>query len=171
MEAWEPLSIDDPEPERVLERWGAVEPGLSERRAFRIPADFDFYGAANRDLIVGLNRWMLGVFRELTPPGGFLHVVDPDLNHIGYRFHPHVPFERDATPEQWWGFVPYLPNAVWRVPVLPDGDSSCFVSPRFDFAVLSVYGVTEPSELVFVGAPLVRALQRETPELLARWAR
>ena len=168
MNAWESLAMDDPEPERVLERFAALEP--SERRVFRVPADFDFYGADNREAIVGLNRWMLETLRAVTPPGGFLHVVDPDLNHTGYRFHPHVPFERGASLEQWWGFVPYLEGAVWRVPVLPDGDSYDFISPGFDFAVQSRYGVSLPSELVFVGAPLMRALQGELPVLLSGWS-
>ncbi len=168
MNAWEPLAYEDPEPELVLERFDALGP--SEHRVFRVPVDFDFYGVGNRELIVDLHRWMLATLREVTPPGGFVHVVDPDLNHIGYRFHPHVPFERGASLEQWWGFVPYLQGAVWRVPVLPDGDSYHFISPGFDFAVLSRYGVALPSELTFVGAPLMAALQRSTPALLSRWA-
>lgn len=169
MSAWEPLASEDPEPERVLERFDALL-GSSAQRVFRVPADFDFYGVGNREVIADLNRWMLATLRELTPPGGFVHVVDPDLNHVGYRLHVHVPFEQGATLEQWWGFVPYLQGAVWHVPVLPDGDSYHFISPGYDFAVLSRYGVGLPSELTFVGAPLLKALQWGAPELLSGWA-
>ena len=168
MDAWEPLAMEDLEPLHVLTRFEALGP--SERRVFRVPEDFGLYDAENQEAIVGLNRWMLATLREVTPPGGFLHVIDPDLNHVAYRFHPHVPFERGASPEQWWGFVPYLAGAVWRVPVLPDGDSYDFISPGNDFAVLSRYGVGLPSELTFVGAPLMKALQGELPALLSRWS-
>jgi hypothetical protein len=123
----------------------------------------------NRELIAWFNRGMLELFRAVTPPGGFLHVVDPDLNHTGYRFFPHVPLEAGATLEQWWGFVEYLQGAVWTVPLLPDGDSYYFVSPTLEFGFLSIYSVTGPSEIIFAGEPLCRALRSpDLPELLLR---
>ena len=158
-EAWVALPLEDPEPERVLARLEAAWPGLGEPRTFQLPADFGFYDARNRELIAGFNRWMLERFREVTPPGGFVHVLDPELNHAGYRFHPHAPLGQGATLEQWWGFVQYLQNPVWKVPLLPDGDSQDFVSPNFDWAFRSRYSVSGPSELVFVGAPLLRAIE------------
>jgi hypothetical protein len=168
-DAWEPLDLKDPEPEQVLARFEAAEPGLGEPRTFLLPADFDFYGVENRELIADFNFWMLARFRELTPPGGFVHVLDPDLNHIGYRLRPHAPLGQGATLEQWWGFVPYLQGAVWTVPLLPDGDSYDFVSPAFDWAFRSRYSTSGLSELAYLGAPLLRALEiHALPELLRR---
>ncbi len=168
-DAWEALELENPEPEQVLARFEAAESGLGEPRTFQLPADFGFYDAANRELIVGFNRWMLERFRELTPPGGFVHVVDPDLNHIGYRLHPHAPLGQGATLEQWWGFVQYLQGSVWKVPLLPDGDSYDFISPGFDWAFRSRFAVSGLSELVFAGAPMLRALEvHGLPELLLR---
>jgi hypothetical protein len=167
--AWVALELQDPVPQQVLSRFEKALPGLGESRTFVLPGDLGFYDARNRELIAGFNRWMLELFRAVIPPGGFLHVVDPDLNHTGYRFFPHVPVEAGAALEQWWGFVEYLQGAVWTVPLLPDGDSYYFVSPAFDFGFLSIYSVTGPSEIVFAGEPLCRGLRSpDLPELLQR---
>jgi hypothetical protein len=167
--AWVTLALKDPEPEQVLSQFEKALPDLGESRTFLLPDDLGFYDARSRELIAGFNRWMLALFRAVTPPGGFLHVVDPDLNHTGYRFFPHVPLEEGATLEQWWGFVEYLQGAVWTVPLLPDGDSYYFVSSTFEFGFLSIYSVTGPSEIVFAGEPLYRALRSaDLPELLQR---
>jgi hypothetical protein len=167
--AWVALALEDPEPEQVLSRFEKALPGLGESHTFLLPSNLCFYDAQNRELIAGFNRWMLQLFRAVTPPGGFLHVVDPDLNHTGYRFFPHIPVEAGATLEQWWGFVEYLQGAVWTVPLLPDGDSYYFVSPALEFGFLSIYSVTGPSEIVFAGEPLCRALRSpDLPELLLR---
>ncbi len=153
----------------MLTRFEKALPGMGESHTFLLPDDLGFYDAENRELIAGFNRWMLELFRAVTPPGGLLHVVDPDLNHIGYRFFPHVPVEEGATLEQWWGFVHYLQNPVWQVPLLPEGDSYYFVSPTFEFGFLSIYSVVGPSQLVFAGKPLCQALRSPgLPELFAR---
>lgn len=167
--AWVALGLEDPEPEQVLTRFEQALPGLGASRTFELPEDLGFYDAQNRELIAGFNRWMLELFRTVTPAGGFLHVVDPDLNHTGYRFFPHVHLEEGATLDQWWGFVHYLHGSVWQVPLLPDGDSYSFVSPTLDFGFLSIYSAVGPSQIIFAGEPLCRALQSPAlPELLTR---
>jgi hypothetical protein len=167
--AWAALAPEDPEPEQVLTRFEEALPRLRESRTFLLPGNLGFYDAQNRELIAGFNRWMLELFRVLTPAGGFLHVVDPELNHIGYRFFPHVPVEEGATLDQWWGFVHYLQDPVWKVPLLPDGDSYYFVPPTLEFGFLSHYSVAGPSQIVFAGEPLCRALRSPgLPELLMR---
>ena len=56
---------------------------------------------------------------------------------------------------------------AWRVGLLPDGDSWCFVGS--DFAWEALYLVTCPSELVIRGSRLLSALDLSSLRLLRRF--
>ena len=165
---WRALRIEDPEPERVISGFEAARQGLP-CRTFRLAPNFGLYDVRNRDDIVQFNRWMLERLRDATPAAGFLHVVDPDQHHPGWRYQPHTALDPRISEDRWWGFVPYLLGAVWHVPLLPDGDSYDFISSALDFAFESRWSFQGDHRIAFIGEPLVSALSGRLPNLLERF--
>src|SRR5690349_7523819 len=148
MSAWEERDFDDPREAPALaslDRMDAVA-------RYRIPDDFSPYNEAMAEEIIEFQAAVLRAFRALTPPGERLVVVDPEGHHAPLLLDPHEPFEEGVSRDELWGYKPYVRSA-WKVGLLPDGDSWCFVGP--DFAWEALYLVTSPSELVLRGARLL----------------
>ncbi|WP_147449050.1 DUF2716 domain-containing protein [Corallococcus terminator] len=189
-EAWMPLA-GDAERHALDHPWPSPEQGsvrfVVDDAFFRLEHD------ARLMLYRDLSERMLAVFRELTPPGGWLYALDPQ--HPCYRFHPHVPFEVGATLQEWTGLYtrehmelvergihPPSFDARWAMDVHPAGDPEhLFAPPDFHFVFAARYRVgnfdgleapgrgpieTETYELL--GARLIAAVDRDPPELFRR---
>jgi hypothetical protein len=164
MNAWDELDFDDPREAAAL---SALDQ-MSEGARYRIPDDFSPYDEAMAEEIIELQAQVLGAFRKLVPPGERLVVVDPEGHHAPLLLDPHVPFEEGVSRDELWGYKHYV-RPAWKVGLLPDGDSWCFVGP--DFAWEALYLVTKPSELVIRGARLLSALDLPSLRLLQRFER
>ncbi|KFA88427.1 hypothetical protein [Archangium violaceum] len=165
--AWQHLDFDDPTITPSLAVLDALQQKERELVRYRIPEGFSPYDETVADEIIELQQRVLDALRKLVPPGGRLAVVDPEDHHPPLLFHPHVRFE-DVSRERLWGYKHYVMPA-WRVGLLPDGDSWCFVGS--DFAWEALYLVTGPSELVIRGSRLLSVLDLSSLRLLKRFER
>ncbi|NBD13402.1 MULTISPECIES: DUF2716 domain-containing protein [Corallococcus] len=189
-EAWMPLAGEE-ERHALDHPWPAPEQGcvrfVVDDAFFRLEHD------ARLELYRDLAERMLAVFRELTPPGGWLYALDPQ--HPCYRFYPHVPFEAGATLQEMTGLYtrehmemvergihPPSLNARWAMDVHPAGDPEHLFAPQdFHFVFAARYRVgnfdgleapgrgpieTETYELL--GPRLIAAVERDPPALFLR---
>ena len=163
--AWQHLDFDDPTVAPALAVLQSLQREDREVVRYRIPEGFSPYDEAVADEIIELQQRVLDALRKLVPPGERLAVVDPEDHHPPLLFHPHVPFE-DVSRERLWGYKHYVMPA-WRVGLLPDGESWCFVGSDFAWEVLNP--VTSPSELVIRGSRLLSTLDLESIRLLRRF--
>jgi Protein of unknown function (DUF2716) len=163
--AWKHLDFDDPTVAPALSVLTALQREDGEVVRYRIPAGFSPYDEAMADEIIELQQRVLDAFRKLMPTGERLAVVDPEDHHPPLLLHPHVRFE-GVSRERLWGYKHYVMPA-WRVGLLPDGDSWCFVGP--DFAWEALYLVSAPSEIVIRGSRLISALDLPSLRLLRRF--
>jgi hypothetical protein len=165
--AWQHLDFDDPKVAPSLAVLEALQRKDREVVRYRIPEGFSPYDEAVADEIIELQQRVLDALRKLVPEGDRLAVVDPEDHHPPLLFHPHVRFE-DVSRDRLWGYKHYVMPA-WRVGLLPDGDSWCFVGS--DFAWEALYLVTGPSELVIRGSRLLSTLDLSSLRLLRRFER
>ncbi|RKH22953.1 DUF2716 domain-containing protein [Corallococcus sp. AB030] len=189
-EAWMPLS-GDAERHALDHSWPSSEEGC-----VRFVVGEDFFRLEHDvrlELYRELAERMLGVFRELTPLGGWLYALDPQ--HPCYRLHPHVRFETGATLEEMTGLYtrehmervergihPPSFEPRWAMDVHPAGDPEhLFAPPDFHFVFAARYRVgnfdgleapgrgpieTETYELL--GHRLIAAVERNPPALFQR---
>lgn len=162
---WKHLDFDDPTVAQDLSVLAALQREEHEVVRYRIPAGFSPYDEAMADEIIELQQRVLDALRKLLPLGARLAVVNPEDHHPPLLFHPHVPFE-GVSRERLWGYKHYVMPA-WRVGLLPDGESWCFVGPDFTWEALHL--VTRPSELVIRGARLLSTLDLPSLRLLERF--
>ena len=165
MRAWQHLDFDDPTVAPALAVLQSLQREDREVVRYRIPEGFSPYDEAVADEIIELQQRVLDALRKLVPPGERLAVVDPEDHHPPLLFHPHVPFE-DVSRERLWGYKHYVMPA-WRVGLLPDGESWCFVGSDFAWEVLNP--IASPSELVIRGSRLLSTLDLESIRLLRRF--
>ncbi len=163
--AWQHLDFDDPTVAPALAVLDALQREEREVVRYRIPDGFSPYDEAVADEIIELQQRVLDALRKLVPPGERLAVVDPEDHHPPLLFHPHEHFE-DVSRDRLWGYKHYVMPA-WRVGLLPDGDSWCFVGP--DFAWEALHLVAGPSELVIRGSRLLSTLDLASLRLLRRF--
>jgi hypothetical protein len=104
---------------------------------------------------------MLRAFQQCLAPDEFLYVLD--WQHDCYRFWPHrLPTDASA--------------AMWKVPLLPDGDYYHFLAPDFRLGVLGyLYGLSgneqdEPALCIFDDT-LIRAVAADPPIVADRVVR
>lgn len=165
MKAWQHLDFDDPTVAPALAVLDALQREEREVVRYRIPDGFSPYDEAVADEVIELQQRVLEALRKLVPPGERLAVVDPEDHHPPLLFHPHVPFE-DVSRDRLWGYKHYVMPA-WRVGLLPDGESWCFVGSDFAWEVLSL--ATRPPELVIRGSRLLSTLDLSSLRLLRRF--
>ena len=165
MKAWQHLDFDDPTVAPALAVLDALQREEREVVRYRIPDGFSPYDEAVADEIIELQQRVLDALRKLVPPGERLAVVDPEDHHPPLLFHPHVRFE-DVSRDRLWGYKHYVMPA-WRVGLLPDGESWCFVGSDFSWEILSLD--TRPPELVIRGSRLLSMLDLSSLRLLRRF--
>lgn len=157
--AW--LSFENPkESERILQGFDTQGGRLSKRKLYTIDKAFDFYDEAKRDSIFAYNTFVLDLFCRHCPRSELMFAIDPSLNHIDFRFDPHVFRSQKFERQSFIGYKLYQSSA-WKKDLLPDGDSNWFMFPDMMTAFMTHFSPAT-SMIEIVGESLIADFSAET---------